>query len=292
MWIRENARHIQRLRECQHRLLVGKMSGAVGTMAGLGPNAFKIQDLVMKKLGLKAADISNQIIQRDIHAEFVSLLSIIASTLDKIAIEIRELQRPEIGELAEPFEKTKQVGSSTMPHKRNPELCERICGLAKIMRSLTIPALENVPTWHERDLTQTSSERFIIPESCILIDYMLHLMTDILDNLVVNEENMLRNLDLTQGRAMSEAVMMKLVSKGIGRQQAHEILRQLTIKSETGKQPFEKTLLEDKAVRAKLNEKEINNALNPRNYLGTSLEQIDAVIMKTKRERRQRQLTS
>lgn len=292
IWTRENARHIQRLRQCQERLLVGKMSGAVGTMAGLGPNALKIQDLVMQKLGLRAIDISNQIIQRDIHAEFISSMSIIASTLDKIATEIRELQRPEISELAEPFEKTKQVGSSTMPHKHNPELCERICGLAKVMRSLTVPALENVPTWHERDLTQTSAERFIIPESCILIDYMLHLMTDILNNLVVHEEKMRKNIDLTQGRTMSEAVMMALVAKGMGRQETHEVLRQLTIKSETENQPFKKTLLDDKVVHAKLNEKEINRALNPRNYLGTSLRQIDLVIKKTRRERKQRQLIS
>jgi len=290
IWMRENARHIQRLRECQHRLLVGKMSGAVGTMAGLGPNAFKIQDLTLKKLGLNAVDISNQIIQRDIHAEFVSLLSIIASTLDKIALEIRELQRPEIGELAEPFEKTKQVGSSTMPHKRNPELCERICGLAKIMRSLTIPALENVSTWHERDLTQTSAERFIIPESCILIDYVLHLMTNILDGLVVNERNMRENLDLTQGRNMSEAVMIALVSKGMGRQEAHELLRQLTIKSETEQEPFKKTLQESKVVQAKLSKKEIGKALNPKNYLGTSLKQVEIMIKKTKSERKKREL--
>jgi len=244
----------------------------------------------MQKLGLRAADISNQIIQRDIHAEFISLLSIIASTLDKIATEIRELQRPEIGELAEPFEKAKQVGSSTMPHKRNPELCERVCGLAKIMRSLTIPALENVPTWHERDLTQTSAERFIIPESCILIDYMLHLMTNVLDGLVVNERKMRRNLDLTQGRNMSESVMMALVSKGMGRQEAHELLRQLTLQSETERQPFKNVLLENKAVRAKLNEEEIHRALNPKNYLGTSIAQVEMIIKKTKLERKNRRL--
>jgi len=284
IWLRENARHIERLRQCQERLLVGKMSGAVGTQAGLGPNAIKIQELVMQRLSLKAADISNQIIQRDIHAEFISLLAIIASTLDKIATEIRELQRPEIGELAEPFERVKQVGSSTMPHKRNPELCERVSGLAKVLRSLVIPALEDVPTWHERDLTQTSSERFIIPEACILVDYMLNLMTNILAGLYVNEEKMRRNIDLTQGRAMSEAVMIALVKKEMNRQVAHELLRTLTIKSETEKQPFKKTLLKDKTVHAKLSEKEIDKALNPLNYLGSTLKQIEIVMEKTKRE--------
>ena len=290
VWTRENARHIQRLRQCRERLLVGKMSGAVGTQAGLGPNAIKIQELVMHKLGLSAADISTQIIQRDIHAEFISYLAIVASTLDKIATEIRELQRPEIGELAEPFEKAKQVGSSTMPHKQNPELCERVCGLAKIIRSLVVPALEDVPTWHERDLTNTSAERFIIPEACILVDYMLHLMTNILAGLWVNEERMRKNIDLTQGRAMSEAVMIALVGKGMSRQEAHELLRKLTIKSETEKLPFKKTLLQDKTVRAKLKEKEIDKALNPKNYLGTAVKQVELVIGNTKRERKARGL--
>jgi len=290
IWLRESARHIERLRQCRERLLVGKMSGAVGTMAGLGPNAPKIQELVMGRLGLKAADISNQVVQRDIHAEFISLLAIIACSLDKIATEIRELQRPEIGELAEPFERAKQVGSSTMPHKRNPELCERVSGLAKVMRSLVVPALEDVPTWHERDLTQTSAERFIIPESCILVDYMLHLMINILQGLVVNEERMRKNIDLTRGLAMSEAVMIALVRKGMNRQEAHELLRTLTIKSEAEKQPFKKTLLEDKTVSAKLTEKEIDKALNPHNYLGTAIKQVELALRKTRKERKSRGL--
>ncbi len=290
IWLRENARHIERLTQCRERLLVGKMSGAVGTMAGLGPSAQRIQELVMQKLGLRPADISNQIVQRDIHAEFISLLAIVASTLDKIATEIRELQRPEIDELAEPFERNKQVGSSTMPHKRNPELCERICGLAKIMRSLVVPALEDVPTWHERDLTQTSTERFIIPESCILVDYMLHLMTNILTGLYVNEERMRENIDVTQGRAMSEAIMISLVRKGMGRQEAHEHLRLLAIKSEAGKQSFRQILRNDKIVSAKLSEKEIDKALNPHSYLGTAINQVDFIVKKTQRERKARGL--
>jgi adenylosuccinate lyase len=288
IWVREVARHIRRLSQCRERMIVGKMSGAVGTMAGLGPNAPRIQELVMEKLGLKAADISNQIVQRDIHAELISLLALIACTLEKIATEIRELQRPEISELAEPFERAKQVGSSTMPHKRNPELCERICGLTKVMRSLIIPALENVPTWHERDLTQTSAERFIIPESCILTDYMLYSMISVLSGLYVDEKRMRRNIEVTQGRAMSEAVMIDLVKKGMNRQEVHEHLRKLTIKSETEKQPFKKILLEDTTIRTRLSEEEIKKALNPRNYLGTATKQIDFIIKKTKRERKAR----
>jgi adenylosuccinate lyase len=290
VWMRETARHIQRLRQCRERLLVGKMSGAVGTQAGLGPNALKIQELVMKKLGLNATDVSTQIIQRDVHAEFISLLAIVASTLDKIATEIRELQRPEIGELAEPFARARQVGSSTMPHKQNPELCERVCGLAKVMRGLVVPALEDVPTWHERDLTQSSAERLVIPEACILMDYMIYLMNSILAGLWVNEKRMSTNIGLTQGRALSEAVMMALVAKGMSRQEAHELLRRLAIQSEAEKQPFKRTLLEDKTVGAKLSKADVDRALNPRNYLGTTLKQIDFVVKKTALERKERKL--
>ncbi|MEM1563147.1 MAG: adenylosuccinate lyase [Candidatus Bathyarchaeia archaeon] len=291
VWMREISRHIERLRQCRDRVVVGKMSGAVGTQAGLGENAMRIQELVMQKLGIKAADISTQIVQRDRHAELVCLLALIASSLENFATEIRELQRPEIGELAEPFEAEKQVGSSTMPHKRNPETCERVCGLARIVRSLTVSALENVVTWHERDLTQSSAERFIIPEACILVDYMLFLMTNIVAGLYVNEERMRQNIELTRGRAMSEAVMIALTKKGMSRQEAHELLRKLTMKSELEKVPFKKVLLEDKIVSGKLSEREIDDALNPKNYLGTALKQVELMVEKTKKEREKRGLT-
>jgi adenylosuccinate lyase len=291
VWMREISRHIQRLRQCKERVLVGKMSGAVGTQAGLGPNAMKIQELVMQRLGIKAAEISTQIVQRDRHAELVCLLAMIASTLDNFATEIRELQRPEIGELFEFFEVEKQVGSSTMSHKRNPELCERVCGLARIVRSLVIPALENVVTWHERDLAQSSAERFILPETCILADYMLFLMTNIVANLRVDEKHMLKNIELTQGRAMSEAVMIALTRKGMNRQEAHELIRKLTIKSETEKRHFREIVLEDKIVSRKLAEKEIDEALKPKNYLGTAKEQVAYIVKKTIKERKARGLT-
>jgi len=290
VWMREISRHIQRLRQCKERVLVGKMSGAVGTQAGLGPYAVKIQEIVMQRLEIKSAEISTQIVQRDRQAELICLLATIASTLDNFATEIRELQRPEIGELFEPFEVEKQVGSSTMPHKRNPEICERICGLARIVRSLVVPTLENVVTWHERDLTQSSAERFIIPETCILVDYMLFLMSNIIANLYVDEQRMLKNIELTQGRAMSETVMIALTKKGMTRQEAHELLRKLTIKSETERRHFKEILLEDKVVRGKLKEKEIVEALNSRNYLGTALEQIKLMVEKTKKERKNRGL--
>jgi adenylosuccinate lyase len=290
VWMREVSRHIQRLRECRKRVLVGKISGAVGTQAGLGPNAMRIQNLVMERLQLQAPEVSTQIIQRDRHAELICLLAIIASSLDKFATEIRELQRTEIAEVFEPFEKRRQVGSSTMPHKRNPEICERVCGLAKIVRGLVISALENIPTWHERDLTQSSSERFIIPEACILVDYMLNLMIYVFSNLEVNEERMRKNIDITSGRAMSEAVMLALVRKGVSRQDAHEILRLLTIKSISENKSFRDILLEDETIKKILDEKEIDEALKPENYLGTTFKQVEMAINRTIEERLQRGL--
>ena len=290
VWMREVSRHIERLNGCKKRLIVGKMSGAVGTQAGLGPNALRVQELVMKRLGIKAAEVTTQIVQRDRHAELICILAMIGSTLDKMATEIRELQRTEIGEVYEPFRRERQVGSSTMPHKRNPELCERVCGLAKVLRSLVIPALENVPTWHERDLTQSSSERFIIPEACILTDYMLHLMIGIISGMEVDEDRMLKNLKLTRGLIMSEAVMLALVRKGMGRQEAHELVRRLAIKSRSEGTEFKKVLMEDETVRRFLTEREIDSALDPRRYLGTAVEQVEKAILKTVEERRARGL--
>jgi adenylosuccinate lyase len=290
VWLRAVSRHIQRLRQTRERVIVGKMSGAVGTQAGFGKYAIRIQDLTMQKLGLKPAEISTQIVQRDRHAELICMLANIASSLENFATEIRELQRPEIGELFEPFEVEKQVGSSTMPQKRNPEICERVCGLARIIRSLTIPAFENVTTWHERDLTQSSAERFIIPETCILTDYILFLMINIVANLRVDEKRMLKNIELTQGRTMAEAVMIALARKGMNRQEAHEILRKLTIKSDAEKSSFKEVLLSDKIISRKLSKKEIDEALDPRNYIGTAVEQVDLVIKKTAEERSARGL--
>jgi adenylosuccinate lyase len=289
VWTREVSRHIERLRQCQQRVVVGKMSGAVGTQAGLGANADRIQKLVMKRLGIEPADISTQIVQRDRYAEMVCVLAGIASSLENFATEIRELQRPEIGELSEYFEGEKQVGSSTMPHKRNPETCERICGLARIARSLVAPSLEDVTTWHERDLTQSSAERFIFPEICILTDYLLFLMSNVIGNLCVYEQRMQANIGLTQGRLMSEAVMMTLAQKGMNRQEAHELMRKLTLKSEHEGRPFKEVLQEDKIVTKRLNKKEIEKALNPKNYLGTTVSQIDSVVKKTMDERRTRE---
>jgi adenylosuccinate lyase len=275
VWGYEVNRHLQRLDECKKRVIAGKISGAVGTQAGLGEHAPEIQTLVMKRLGINAAEISTQIVQRDRYAELIGIYAMIATSLENFATEIRELQRPEIAEVFESFEAKKQVGSSTMPHKQNPEICERVCGLARIVRSLEMPALEDMVTWHERDLTQSSAERFVLPESNILLDYILSLMVNIVANLRVDSQRMQANLSLTEGRSMSESVMIALVKKGANRQETHELLRQLTIKSVAEKKPFKQTLMEDKTVSGKLTQKEIEAALDPKNYLGTAVTQAE-----------------
>ena len=290
VWTREIARDIARLRDCKTRLLAGKMSGAVGTQAGLGPKALEIQELVMKKLGLEAADISTQIVQRDRYAELTCTLAILACNMDNIANEIRQLQRPEIAEAFEAFEQKKQVGSSTMPHKRNPMISERICGLAKILRSLVSPALENIRTWHERDLTQSSCERFVIPEEWILIDYMLILMIKVLKGLQIDETRMRQNMNITQGRMMSESVMLTLAKKGLGRQKAHELVRQLAVKSHNEQREFKDVLSENSTIKDLLTPQELETVMDPRSYLGTVPQQIERVIQKTKQERKARGL--
>jgi adenylosuccinate lyase len=279
-WLSEIGRQLSRLEECSNRLLVGKMSGAVGTQAGLGSNALEIQKFVMKRLGLKPVEISTQIVSRDRHAELISVLANTASSLDKFAIEIRELQRPEINELAEPFVEETQVGSSTMAHKKNPVVCERISGLARIVRGLVYPAFENSVTWHERDLSHSSAERFIVPETCILVDYMLSLMDNVLRGLIINQDNMRRNLMLSQGRVLAESVMMRLIKRGMNRKEAYDLTRRISIESEKEKTLFKDSLMEDVRVHSLLNEKEVDEALNPENYLGNTLLLITKILKK------------
>jgi len=288
VWLREVARHIERLNQCRERVLVGKLSGAVGTMAGFGKNARKIQDLAMKRLGLRIADVTSQIVQRDRYAELVCVFAIIASSLDKFAVEIRNLQRPEIDELGEPFEVDKQVGSSTMPHKRNPWRSENVSSLAKIERSLVAPALEGIVTWHERDLSQSASERFVIPESFILIDHMLNSMVRILGGLRVNEKRMLENLEKFKDPIMSEAVMIALVDKGMPRQEAHKLLQQLVFHSQEKNESFSEVLEGDTRIAKYLKKDDIHSALNPEAYLGLSGELVDAAVGKTVAERKAR----
>ncbi|MGP3667732.1 MAG: adenylosuccinate lyase [Candidatus Bathyarchaeota archaeon] len=288
VWLREVSRHVERLRECRKRVLVGKLTGAVGTQAGFGLEGLKVQELVMKKLGLQPVDVSTQIVQRDRYAELICLLAMLASTLDKFALEIRLLQRTEVAEVFEPFEFKTQVGSSTMPHKVNPITCERICGLAKILRGLVIPALENIPLWHERDLTNSSSERILIPEALILTDYMLKLMIDVLSGLKVDEKKMRENLDLTKGRIMSEALMLTLTRKGVTRQEAYKIVRDLSMKSLLENLNLKTVAEKDEKINKILSKEELEEALKPENYLGTTPIQIEKALEKTKKEREER----
>ncbi len=285
IWAREVRRHLQRIKEAEKRIQVGKMSGAVGTMAGFGEKGFEIQEIVMKELGLNQVMVSNQVVQRDRYAELIFLLALIAATMDKIAKEFRNLMRTEIAEVSEPFGE-KQVGSSTMPHKRNPINSENICGLARVVKSNIFVALENVALEHERDLTNSSAERVIIPESFILLDEILTRMRKILSGLIVRKENVEKNLRLTKGLNLAEAVMIALVDKGMSRQDAHELLRRLAFKAYAENREFKDVLKESGEVRAYLSEEEIENALNPANYIGTAVEQVRRVIEKAREERK------
>jgi len=275
----EVQRHIDRMYESKDRILVGKMNGAVGTGAAFGKKGIQIQNLVMKKLNLKSVLVSNQVVQRDRHAEFLLNLALIAQTLNKISTEIRNLQRTEIDEVSEGF-KEEQVGSSTMPQKRNPIMAERICGLSRVIKANAIASLENIPLWHERDLTNSSPERIIIPESCILTDYILKISIDLLENLVFSYKNIKRNLNLSQGRIMAESVMIKLTEKGLGRQDAHELIRKLAMESYEKNLPFREVLLKDNTITKCLTSKEIDSALDPKNYIGTAVEQVKTVVRK------------
>ncbi|MHA1231278.1 MAG: adenylosuccinate lyase [Candidatus Helarchaeota archaeon] len=277
IWASELYRHLVRLSEIKPRILVGKMSGAVGTMASFGEIGIKIQELVMKDLGLKPVLIANQIVQRDRHAEILTYLGLVAGTLDKIAREIRNLSRTEIAEVSEYFGKH-QVGSSTMPHKKNPHKSERICGIARVIKSNVFVALENITLEHERDLTNSSPERVIIPESFILLDYIINQLNSILSNLVFNFDNIEKNLNLTQGLIMTENIMIQLVKKGLGRQDAHEILRKCALKSYSEKRPLKEILLNDESLKPYLSEQELDSWLDPKNYLGTAVLQVENVV--------------
>lgn len=276
VWACEISRHLERLGECRRRALVGKMSGAVGTMAGFGPEGFEIQRLTMERLGLKPADITNQVVQRDIHAELQCLLALIAGTLDKIGREIRNLQRTEISEVYEPFS-AGQVGSSTMPHKRNPHKCERICGLARILRASVIPSLETIALEHERDLTNSSVERITIPEGFILTDYMLREMVSIIKGLEFDYEKISQNINLSLGLPMTERIMIELTRKGLGRQKAHEMLRRIAMKCWREKRSLREVILEDEEASSLINNEELEEWLRPERYLGTAIEQVERV---------------
>jgi adenylosuccinate lyase len=217
IWFEEMKRNEQRLADARKVIAVGKISGAVGTYATVTP---EVETIACAKLGLEAAPISSQIVQRDRHAQFVTTLAIIASSLDKFATEIRGLQRTETLEAEEPFEEG-QTGSSAMPHKRNPELCERTSGLARLVRGHALTSLENIALWHERDISHSSNERIILPDSCLVLDYVLHIFTYVMKGLRVYPEHMKENLEITKGLVFSQRVMLALIDKGLSRQDAY-----------------------------------------------------------------------
>src|SRR5256885_11323970 len=227
----EVARQRERLRQATPRIAVGKMSGAVGTGAAFGPQALDIQAAVLSDLGLGTEEAATQVVGRDRYAEFIGIVANIASSLDKFCTEVRNLQRTEIAEVAEAFESKSQVGSSTMAQKENPIASENVCSLARIVRSLVMPALENVPLWHERDLTNSAAERVVLPHACVLIDEILARTTEVFQTLRVYPDRMKENLEATKGQVMAEAVMMALVGKGPGRQEAHTAVRHVALKA-------------------------------------------------------------
>ncbi|MBM5804561.1 MAG: adenylosuccinate lyase [Candidatus Verstraetearchaeota archaeon] len=274
----EAGRNLERLGDLERRLIVGKMSGAVGTMASQGEGALDIEQLIMKELRIRPAVITTQIVCRDRIAEFVCWAAVTASSLDRISTEIRNLQRTEILEVAEGFEAKSQVGSSTMPHKQNPVDCEKVSGLARVIRGLVVPALENVPLWHERDLTDSSSERFIIPLTFIILDEMLLTLVNVLRNLRIFPENMQRNLETTKGAILTEAVMMALARKGMGRQRAHEVLRGVSVRAFSEGVPLRDLLCKTPEVTAYLSKKEVEELTKPENYVGRVRELIDRAV--------------
>ncbi|MBV8822379.1 MAG: adenylosuccinate lyase, partial [Ktedonobacteraceae bacterium] len=221
LWYDELRRCQQRLAAALEQVTVGKISGAVGTHATVPP---QIEEFVCKRLGVAVVPISSQIVQRDRHAYFLATLALIGSSLEKMAQEIRHLQRTELSEVFEPFASGQQ-GSSAMPHKRNPELCERICGLARVLRGFSVTAMENVALWHERDISHSSAERIILPDACILLHYMLHTFTRVIQGLQVDVERMQHNLDMTGGLIYSQRILLALIDKGMGRQEAYKLVQ-------------------------------------------------------------------
>lgn len=263
LWTEEMKRNAQRLVEAKSTVSVGKISGAVGTYATVPP---RVEGIACAKLGLAPARVSNQVVQRDRHAQFLTTLAIIASSLEKFATEIRGLQRTEVREVEEPFG-TGQTGSSAMPHKRNPELCERICGLARLVRGHALTSLENIALWHERDISHSSTERIILPDSCLALDYMLSIFTSIMKDLKVYTENMRRNIELTQGLVFSQRVLIGLIGKGVTREESYKMVQDNAMKAWEQKKDFRSLLEADSRIAARLSKDELQSLFDYDYYL-------------------------
>ncbi|PZN10937.1 MAG: adenylosuccinate lyase [Bacillota bacterium] len=263
LWYAELGRGLERLERARQAVAVGKISGAVGTYAHVDP---RVEEYVCARLGLQPETVSSQIVSRDRHAELLAALAILAGTYDKMAVEIRHLQRTEVREVEEPFREG-QKGSSAMPHKRNPEKCERISGLARVIRGHLVSALENQALWHERDISHSSVERIILPDSLILADYMTALLTEIIRDLHVYPEAMAANLERTGGLIYSQRVLLALVARGMSREDAYAIVQELAMRGWRGEAPFRQLVEGDPRVRAALSPEEIAACFDPGAYL-------------------------
>jgi adenylosuccinate lyase len=277
VWAYEINRHLDRISEVLERISFGKMSGAVGTMAGFEGKGMEIQKRVMQKLNLNPVLIANQVVQRDRHAEVIFLTSLIGQTLAKIARENRILQRNEIAEMFEPF-KEMQVGSSTMPHKRNPHKSERICSLARILKSNVIPALDNVVLEDERDMTNSASERIIFGENFVVLDYMIKGLLKNLQGIEFDITKIEENLNLTKGACLTEKVMVQLVDKGIGRQEGHELLRQSAIIARKENRYMKDILFENNQIKNLFSKEELTKLFDPHEYIGKAVELVENLV--------------
>jgi adenylosuccinate lyase len=269
-WYSEMQRNLERFEMASEQMRVGKLSGAVGNAAHLDP---EYEEEICKKLGLKAAAVSSQVIQRDRHAFYVATLAVIASTLDKIATEIRHLQRTEVRE-AEEFFSEKQKGSSAMPHKRNPVTCEQISGLARVVRANAQAAFENVPLWHERDISHSSVERFILPDSTILLDYLLAKTTNLIETMIVYPDRMLRNLHSTGGLVFSGQLLLDLVEAGVLREDAYRIVQRNAMRAWKEERNFRELVMADPEIAGKVKPKTIENAFD----LNRQLRNVDKIF--------------
>ncbi len=263
IWYEEARRHRERLRHVRGEIAVGKLSGAMGTFAHQGPD---IEDYVCAKLGLKPDPVSNQVVQRDRHASYATALALLAASIEKFATEIRHLQRTEVLEAEEYFSEG-QKGSSAMPHKRNPIASENLCGLARVVRANSLAAMENVALWHERDISHSSVERVIMPDSTILVDYMLARITDVIKNLVVYPANMKRNLDLTGGLVYSQRLLLALIEKGAQRKESYEAVQRNAMASWKGDGDLQMLVSKDPFITKHLKASEIKACFDPKYYL-------------------------
>ncbi|MDD5622774.1 MAG: adenylosuccinate lyase [Actinomycetota bacterium] len=259
----EMSRNLERLKQARENIGYGKISGAVGTYANTSP---EVEEKVCKILGLKPSPASTQILQRDRHAQLISVLAICGATLEKIALEIRNLQRTDVNEAEEPFSKG-QKGSSAMPHKKNPIICERICGLARVLRANSITALENIALWHERDISHSSAERIIVPDSFILLDYMLEKLIFVISGLIVIESNMKRNLMKYGGIIFSQRVLLELIKKGMRREDAYALIQGAALKAWNDEGDFKENLLKEKKILALLSKKELEELFDVKYHL-------------------------